>query len=268
MIKNYYKILDIKRDSSIDEIKRKFKELALEFHPDVSKHEKAHDIFVEINEAYQILGNDSDRFHYDKLYDKYIAKSSVEIINEQEIKDNINETIKKAQYKASYDSKIKYSDYIKDLNCFFKPDLKADGNPYNFYLHKTTGIAGGTGPTGSISAKLISIPIPRSKQAARFHNVGLITKSIFLLLSSVPYFVSFVDNNFVLKLSESLTILLIGGLITKIFYKINKVKPKYFYTRKYYLVQKYLKNGYSVGFHPFISTTPFGLIYHLFGILL
>jgi curved DNA-binding protein CbpA len=268
MMKNYYKILDIKRDSSIDEIKKKFKELALEFHPDVSKHEKAHDIFVEINEAYQILGNDNERFHYDKLYDKYIAKSPIEINNEQEIKDNINETIKKAQYKASNDSKVKYADYIKDLDCFFKPEYKADGKPYNFYVHKTTGIAGGTGPTGSIKAKLITISIPRSKKAARFHNVGLITKSIFLLLSFIPYFVIFADNKLILKLSASFVILLIGGLITKIYYKINRVKPKYFYTRKYYLVQKYLKNGYSVGFHPFISTTPFGLIYHLFRILL
>lgn len=268
MMKNYYKILEVTRNSSIDEIKKKFKELALEYHPDISKHNKTHDIFVVINEAYQILSNDSERYHYNQLYDKYIAKSTVKINNEQEIKDNINETIKKAQYKANNDSKVKYADYIKDLNCFFKPEYKADGKPYNFYVHKTTGIAGGIGPTGSIKAKLITIPIPRSKKAARFHNVGQIAKSIFLLLSFIPYFVFFADNNLIIQLCVSLILLLIGGLTTKIYYKINQVKPKYFYTRKYYLVQKYLKNGYSVGFHPFISTTPFGLIYHLFRILL
>lgn len=268
MIKNYYKILNVKRGSSIDDIKKRFKELALEFHPDVGKQEKTHDIFVEINEAYQILGNDTERFHYDKLYDKYIDKSTIKINNEQEIKHSIYETIKKAQNKANNDSKVRYSNYIKDLHCFFKPEYIADGKPYNFYLHKTTGIDGGIGPTGSISAKLITIPIPRSKKAARFHHVGLITKSIFLLFSFILFFVSFLDNNFTLKLGMMVTILIIGGLVTQIYYKINQVKPKYFYSRKYYLVQKYLKNEYAVGFHPFISTTPFGLIYHLFRIFL
>ena len=53
--KDYYEILGVNKNSSIEEIKKKFRKLALEFHPDRNKAPDASEKFKEINEAYQVL---------------------------------------------------------------------------------------------------------------------------------------------------------------------------------------------------------------------
>ena len=54
--KDYYKALGVTRDSSQDDIKKAFRKLARQYHPDVAKDKKtAEEKFKEINEAYEIL---------------------------------------------------------------------------------------------------------------------------------------------------------------------------------------------------------------------
>ena len=55
---------------------------------------------------------------------------------------------------------------------------------------------------------------------------------------------------------------LLGATITHTVYHFVKTKSIFIYARKYFLVQKYLKKGYSVGFHPAVTTSPFGVIYY------
>jgi DnaJ-class molecular chaperone len=55
MKKNYHKILGIKKDASEEEIKKAYRKLALEFHPDRNKDASAEEKFKEINEAYAVL---------------------------------------------------------------------------------------------------------------------------------------------------------------------------------------------------------------------
>lgn len=62
MAKNYYDILGIKKSASKEEIKKAFRKLAHEYHPDTGGDEAK---FKEINEAYQVLGNDQKRAEYD-----------------------------------------------------------------------------------------------------------------------------------------------------------------------------------------------------------
>ena len=68
--KDYYKILGIKRNAKPKEIKKAYRELALQWHPD--KHsgeedkEKATKKFAEISEAYEILTDDEKRAKYDR----------------------------------------------------------------------------------------------------------------------------------------------------------------------------------------------------------
>ncbi|KAI3348914.1 DnaJ domain-containing protein, partial [Clostridium botulinum] len=66
-MKNYYKILGISESSNKDEIKKAFRNLAKKYHPDKNKDNKdAIEMFQQINEAYEILSNESSREEYDK----------------------------------------------------------------------------------------------------------------------------------------------------------------------------------------------------------
>lgn len=65
-MKNYYKILGLKRNASQKEIKDAFRTLAHEHHPDKNG---GYDVkFKELNEAYQTLGNEQKRNEYDLAY--------------------------------------------------------------------------------------------------------------------------------------------------------------------------------------------------------
>jgi curved DNA-binding protein len=66
--KDYYKSLGVPRTASEADIKKAFRKLAREFHPDVAKNKKqAEEKFKEINEAYEVLGDPAKRKKYDEL---------------------------------------------------------------------------------------------------------------------------------------------------------------------------------------------------------
>ncbi len=72
MAKDYYKILGVSRGASPDEIKRAFRKLAQEYHPDKAgadqkKREESEKKFKEINEAYQVLSDETKRKQYDQF---------------------------------------------------------------------------------------------------------------------------------------------------------------------------------------------------------
>ncbi|MBP9827953.1 molecular chaperone DnaJ [Patescibacteria group bacterium] len=64
MAKDYYSILGVSKSASADEIKRAFRKLAHEHHPDKGGNA---DKFKEINEAYQALGDPEKRQRYDQF---------------------------------------------------------------------------------------------------------------------------------------------------------------------------------------------------------
>jgi curved DNA-binding protein len=66
--KDYYESLGVPRTASDAEIKKAFRRLAREFHPDVAKDKKrAEEKFKEINEAYEVLSDPAKRKKYDEL---------------------------------------------------------------------------------------------------------------------------------------------------------------------------------------------------------
>jgi curved DNA-binding protein len=66
--KDYYESLGVSRSASDTDIKKAFRKLAREYHPDVAKNKKqAEEKFKEINEAYEVLGDPAKRKKYDEL---------------------------------------------------------------------------------------------------------------------------------------------------------------------------------------------------------
>lgn len=66
--RDYYDILGVSRNASIDEIKKSYRKLAVKYHPDKNPGNKeAEEKFKEAAEAYEILGNKEKRQRYDKF---------------------------------------------------------------------------------------------------------------------------------------------------------------------------------------------------------
>ena len=62
---NYYEILEVPRDATPDEIKKKFRELVKKTHPDKTK-ENSEEEMVELNKAYEVLSDKERREKYDR----------------------------------------------------------------------------------------------------------------------------------------------------------------------------------------------------------
>lgn len=63
--KDYYGLLGVPRDASPEEIKRAFRRLAFQYHPDHNHQDGAAERFKEINEAYEVLSDRQKRASYD-----------------------------------------------------------------------------------------------------------------------------------------------------------------------------------------------------------
>lgn len=96
-MQDYYKILNIDKTASQEEIKKAYRQGALFWHPDKNKSQNAHDKFIQISEAYNILIDEQKRVMYDKLYDIYLKKhTDISVFQET-----------KADFKV-------YSDWVKE----------------------------------------------------------------------------------------------------------------------------------------------------------
>ena len=67
MSKDYYKILGIERDASPEEIKKAYRKMALEHHPDKNQDNDSDEKIKEINEAYEVLKDPQKKAGYDRF---------------------------------------------------------------------------------------------------------------------------------------------------------------------------------------------------------
>lgn len=88
-MKDYYQILGVSRTASAEEIKRVYRRLAVQYHPDKNPDPAAEALFKEVNEAYDVLGDPAKKWTYDQRretqYRNYtvtpVPSDSVPVVN-------------------------------------------------------------------------------------------------------------------------------------------------------------------------------------------
>lgn len=65
--RDYYEVLGVSRSASDDDIKKAFRRLAKQYHPDANKEQGADARFIEVNEAYEVLSDAQKRSAYDRF---------------------------------------------------------------------------------------------------------------------------------------------------------------------------------------------------------
>jgi molecular chaperone DnaJ len=65
--RDYYEVLGVTRNASLEDIKKAFRKLAFQYHPDRNSDSGASDRFKEINEAYEVLSDTDKRANYDRF---------------------------------------------------------------------------------------------------------------------------------------------------------------------------------------------------------
>lgn len=93
---DFYKLLDVNKNASKQEIKTAYREMVKKYHPDVNKDAESSKIIISLNEAKEILLDDDKRKEYDLLLD--------EIEHSKQFSKDKNETYsaKTKEYKETY----------------------------------------------------------------------------------------------------------------------------------------------------------------------
>jgi DnaJ-class molecular chaperone len=119
---DYYAMLNVSHEAGMKDIKRSFRKLAMDFHPDKNKSEGAQLIFQELSEAYSILGDATKKAEYDELFKHFYdlehddhessdtKESATEDGSKQDATENTSEESSQDDSKASEQDKESSSD--------------------------------------------------------------------------------------------------------------------------------------------------------------
>ena len=118
-MKDYYAILEIETNSTESDIRKAYRRLAKQYHPDVNKAKNAHEKFIEISEAYEFLINHNR---------KYAEEFTSEPIREER-ETNYRESAEfekfrqEAHEKAQQHAKMRYDEFKKQHEAFQKSGI-------------------------------------------------------------------------------------------------------------------------------------------------
>jgi curved DNA-binding protein CbpA len=107
-LKNYYKILNIQKNASNDQIKEGYRKLVKFWHPDVNQSSNSHEKFIEINEAFEILKDKDKRIVYDRFYDEYFRSNASLEPNQKAQGQSNNERYAEYRYETKTSDDFEY----------------------------------------------------------------------------------------------------------------------------------------------------------------
>ncbi len=120
-MKDYYKILDIDRYATEQQIKKAYRDLALKYHPDKSRNTDTHQKFTEINEAYQALGRKESRENYNFIYDyEQLNKNSIKSESSFTTVSNWGQAAKKKAWQRAHPAYAKRKEDDIDLTPYVR----------------------------------------------------------------------------------------------------------------------------------------------------
>ncbi|SFV57451.1 DnaJ-class molecular chaperone CbpA [hydrothermal vent metagenome] len=94
MAKSLYETLGVSESSSADEIKKAYRKLARQYHPDVNKDESAIDKFKEINAAYEVLSDKKKKDEYDMYGDQIFGGQNFHEFAQQQGNIDLDDLLK------------------------------------------------------------------------------------------------------------------------------------------------------------------------------
>lgn len=106
MLPDYYKIFGLSKNATQAEIKKRYRELAKKYHPDVNKSPDATSKMQEIQEAYYILSDDEARERYDIQYERVYGNKSEGFKQSSHSQTNQTYNEKKENYKEQFSDPI------------------------------------------------------------------------------------------------------------------------------------------------------------------
>ena len=196
-MKNYYKILQIDKDASPEIIKVAYKLLVKKNHPDLKEgidKKVAEEKIKEINEAYDILSNPTNKAEYDlKLNNEIISDEQYQII----LNENINLKKELSYYKNTNNNFYSNNNYAQTQNTNMYDNTYYQNN--SDYIKKSKSIL------GSFSESIKTL-------VALF-----ITFTIFFIIFKIPFLYDFFTNVF----SNSYIIIIVIIIIVYIYFFKN-----------------------------------------------
>lgn len=109
----YYYILGILENADSTEVKKAFRKLAKQYHPDLNSAENAQEKFIEVEVAYSCLSGSKSRLAYDRL----LKLQRMERANprvKQKYQQDVNRRTRTGTHRAQSHSKMSYKQYKRD----------------------------------------------------------------------------------------------------------------------------------------------------------
>jgi curved DNA-binding protein len=255
LAKSLYETLDVSENATISEIKKAYRKLAKQYHPDKNPGDKvAEEKFKEINAAYEVLGNEEKKAKYDQFGDSMFGNQSFHDFAQGQGGADLNDILRQMFSQGGFggSSRGGFGDFGGGFGGFGQPNLDVT---YKLQIDLETSVLGGKEEV-TVEGDTFTIKIPqgiKDKEKLKVANKGRNFQgqrgNLYLLIEIINKNGYEVDgDNLTKNLDIPLKIALFGGNIDVSTYEGNvnikipkgikqnqklRIKDKGLYNRKF-----------------------------------